>query len=284
MCWPLSRASGASGALGVSEASGAPWTLAASESSLPCRVARGDCGFGRLSPILDDFLSQRPPSRPALTARAEAEMEAVGSVAVAVAAGWAVVAKAAAVVAAGSAVTEAEPAASEYLEQKHDSLDSVRVGEPSRRQVAWPSHPTRWQRWSWKKRLSRLGIVRPARVGADAGALHDRASAAPATPGCKVFPQRHSESRGQFPGLPARGSPRLRHSRGARQAGVRAHSDACSEYSSAVRRTFMRRRRLRRRRSGFSRHVSPHRAPRRRGGGARPSSARGSTRRSRSWR
>jgi hypothetical protein len=284
MCWPLSRASGASGALGVSEASGAPWTLAASERSLPWRVARCDCGFGRLSPILDDFLSQRPPSRPAQMARAEAEMEAVGSVAVAVAAGWAVVAKAAAVVAAGSAVTEAEPAASEYLEQKHDSLDSVRVGEPSRRQVAWPSHPTRWQRWSWKKRLSRLGIVRPARVGADAGALHDRASAAPATPGCKVFPQRRSESHGRIPARPARGSRRRPHSRATRPAGIRARSDACLEYSSAIRRTFMRRRRLRRRRSGSYRPVLRRKAPRRRGGGARPSSARGSTRRSRSWR
>jgi hypothetical protein len=284
MCWPLSRVSGASGALGVSEASEAPWTLAASERSLPSRVARCDCGFGRLSPILDDFLYPRPPWRPALTAAAE--MEAVGSVAVAVVAvavGWAVVAKAA-VVAAGSAVTGAEPAASEYLEQKHDSLDPVRVGEPSRRQVAWPSRPTRWQRWSWTKRPSRLEPASPARVGADAGALHDLVSAAPATPGCTVFPQRRNGPRGRIPARPARGSRRRLHSRATRPAGIRARTDACLEYSSAIRRTFMRRRRLRRRRSGSYRPVLRRKAPRRRGGGARPSSARGSTRRSRSWR
>jgi hypothetical protein len=278
MCWPLSRASVASGASGVSEA---PWTLAASERSLPWRVARCDCGFGRLSPILDDFLCQRPLLRPALTATAEAEMEAVGSVAVA--AGWAVAAKAAAV-AAGSTVTEAEPAASEYLEQKHDSLDSVRVGEPPRRQVACPSRPTRWQRWSWTKRPSWLGIVWPARVLEGAGPLHDRVRAAPATPGCTVFQQRRSGSHGRTPARPARGSRRRPHSKVTRPAGIRARSDACLEYSSAVRRTFMRRRRLCRRRSGSYRPVLRRKAPRRRGEGARPSSARGSTRRSRSWR
>jgi hypothetical protein len=53
----------------------------------------------------------------------------------------------------------------------------------------------------------------------------------------------------------ARGTRRRRRSRSAQRVGVRAHSDACLEYSSAARRTFMRHLRLRRRRSGSFRLV-----------------------------
>jgi len=278
MTWLLSRAW---------EIAGAPeagWDRAVLEPS-PLRVARCDCGSCRLSPTLDDFRCQQPFLRP--VPQEEGEAEAAGSAVAVVAVVASVVpAVAAEVVAAAKpeAAAKLEAAASWRRMPEQDSPGLVPWAEPTPRRAACPSRRTKLQPSRWMRRLLRLIAVRSAHVGAGAERPRDRVIVAPATPGNTVFPQRYNESHDRIPERPARGSRRRLHSRAAQRVGMRARSDACMEYSSAIRRTFMRLRSSHRRRNGSFPHASPRRVRRRRAGAARPLSVQGSTRRSRSWR